>query len=256
MTRKWIRLFVAALAVMLVATACGGDDEDDTEATDTPAPTEQAADGDLATFCTAIIDAEAQVIAVSNGEEVDPTAALDEAAASAPEDIQAQVQSVVDQAREAIETQDSSVFESDDFRALDEEIDQYVLANCGLEEVDVAGSEYQFSGVPDSVPAGQVAFNFTNDGEELHEMILARINDPDNTVEDILDMPEDEQEGAVTTVEFLFALPGESDAQAVDLQAGEYAIVCFSPVGTTGPETQGDGPPHVAKGMYDQFTVE
>ena len=255
MTHNWIRLFVAALAVMLVATACGGDDEDDTEATDTPAPTEQAADGDLTTFCSAIIDAEAQVIALSQGEEADPTAALEEAEATAPEDIATQVQSVVAQAREAIEKKDDSVFESEEFRTLDEEIDQYVFANCGLENMEVTASEYAFSGAPDSIPAGEIGINFTNGGEESHELILARINDPSKTVEDILDMPEKEQESAVTVISFLFAQPGESDAQAFELEPGEYAMVCFVSVGTT-PEKDGTGPPHVAKGMYGQFTVE
>jgi len=86
-------------------------------------------------------------------------------------------------------------------------------------------------------------------------MILARINDPSNTVEDILAMPEKEAEKSVTTIDFLFANPGESDAQAVELEPGEYAIVCFIPVGTT-PDQDGEGPPHVMKGMYAQFTVE
>ena len=48
-----------------------------------------------------------------------------------------------------------------------------------------------------------------------------------------------------------FAPPGEGGSTLAELSAGDYAMICFIPVG--GGE---DGPPHFTQGMIHEFTVE
>ena len=152
-------------------------------------------------------------------------------------------------------TQDDSIFEDPEFTAADETVDLYVIDNCEVESFDVAAVEYAFEGLPETVPAGNVGFNFTNEGEELHEMILVRFKDPEANIEELIELPQKEAEKQIENVGFSFANPGESDAQTFQLDAGTYGVVCFVPTGTT-PDKEGDGPPHTFQGMAAQFSVE
>ena len=256
MKQTWFRLFVVALALALVAGACGGDDEGD-EAGDTPEDeTTTEASVDLTAFCDAVIQAEAAVIAASQGDtSVDPNPALDEAQSTAPEEISGEVTTLVEGSRTALEEQSDDIFEDPEFTAADETVDQYVIENCDVEAFDVAGVEYAFEGVPETVPAGNVAFNFSNEGEELHEMIIARFKDPEANIDELIPLPEKKAQEQIETSGFLFANPGESDGQTFQLEPGTYGVVCFVSTGTT-PEKEGDGPPHAFKGMTAQFTVE
>jgi len=257
MKHTWFRLFAVAVALALVATACGGDDDGEDSGGTPEEGTTEVASGDLETFCAAVVEAEALVIAASEGDDsADPSAALDETEATAPEELTEDITTLVEGARTALETQDDSIFEDPEFSAADDQVDQYVLENCGNENYDVAGVEYAFEGVPETVAAGNVGFTFSNDGEELHEFILARLNDPSQNVEDILKLPEKEAEKSITSVGFLFAEPGGSDAQTFQLEPGTYGVVCFVSVGTTSPDKRGEGPPHALEGMFAQFTVE
>ena len=81
-------------------------------------------------------------------------------------------------------------------------------------------------------------------------------------------------DGVTESVDELFALPEEevdgqdhrrsmprslSRAAATRVHGtsqtpGNYAVVCFVPVGSVG-ETEGDGPPHFTEGMVHEFTV-
>jgi uncharacterized cupredoxin-like copper-binding protein len=253
---RWFRLFAVALALALIATACGGDDEDN-DASETPEEetTTEVAEVD-SSFCDAIIEAEAAVIAASQGDPTaDPTAALDEAEANAPEEISAEVSTLVEGSRTALEEQDDSIFEDPEFSAADETVDQYVIDSCEVESFDVAAVEYAFEGLPETVPAGNVGLTLTNEGEELHEMILVRFKDPEANIEELIELPQKEAEKQIENVGFSFANPGESDAQTFQLDAGTYGVVCFVSTGTT-PDKEGDGPPHAFQGMAAQFTVE
>ena len=256
MKNGWFRLFAVALALALIATACGGDD-DDTDASDTPEDeTTTEASVDATAFCEAIVEAESQVIAASQGSsDGDPIAALEEAQTTAPDELTEQIATLVEGSTTALEEKDQSFFQDPEFRTADEEVDQYVLDNCDVERVDVTAAEYSFTGIPSSVPSGLVGFNLTNEGEEIHQLILARLNDPSQTVEELLQLPEKEAEKAITNVGDMFALSGQSDVQTFELEPGTYGVVCFIPVGSTA-EAEGDGPPHALQGMFAQFTVE
>jgi plastocyanin len=140
--------------------------------------------------------------------------------------------------------------------------------------VEVTGVDYAFEGLPDTVEAG-TTFSFTNEGEELHEMVAFLIPEEEDRSIDELVQLEDEELGEVFGGEpmpefVLMAEPGEDgtmvfppDGEATVTEPGRYGVVCFIPVGMTempegeqeGPP-EGDGPPHAFEGMTGEFTVE
>lgn len=132
------------------------------------------------------------------------------------------------------------------------------------EVVQVTAVDYAFQGVDDTYAAGQYGFEFRNDGDELHEMVVFRIDEEEQRpVEELLQLPQEEAQGLVEQVTGSFACPGEEAPRAVaaDLtEPGRYAMVCFVPTGFTAevedPATLEDAEPHFAQGMYTEFTVE
>jgi hypothetical protein len=100
--------------------------------------------------------------------------------------------------------------------------------------VTVTGVDYAFEGVPTSVPAG-TSFGFTNEGAELHELVLVRKNEGvTESFEEILALPEEEGFAKVTVLGGVVAGPGESARAPVAVSdVGEYLMICFIPQGTT-----------------------
>jgi plastocyanin len=157
-----------------------------------------------------------------------------------------------------------------------------VLAACaesGAEPVsgtiNVIGQDYSFEGVPE-VAASGAEFTFTNNSEvEVHEMVLVKVADLETrTIEELLELSEEESETLVEFQGHLMALPGEegsnpegSGSSITVTEPGRYAIVCFIPQGAD-PEVVaeamagggeghiGDGTPHALLGMVAEFQVE
>ena len=170
--RWWSGLAVVA-ALSLVAAACG-DDDDDAATDDTPAASEESEDqagsgsgsteaaadgaGDSAAFCQARVDLEAEF----GAEEPDVAAVtgiLEDFAAAAPADLAGNVTALSG----ALATAAESGGDPAQDPAFDENlapIDEYVLGECAYETVDVTASEYEFDGIPATVPAGTVAFSY------------------------------------------------------------------------------------------------
>jgi plastocyanin len=143
--------------------------------------------------------------------------------------------------------------------------------------IAVTGEDYSFEGVPDVVASG-AELTFTNgSGGEAHEMVVLKIADLETrTVEELLQLPEDESDTLVEFQGILFALPGEAgtepgaEATSITVTApGRYALVCFIPQGadpaavveamqgaTDGPPDLGSGTPHALLGMFAEFQVE
>ena len=130
--------------------------------------------------------------------------------------------------------------------------------------------------MPAEIPAGPVIFSLENVGDQVHELMVMRINDDVTlSVEEILALPEEESQTMATPAAFAFAFPGAVDFVTVDLAPGRYVALCFLPEGATpevvmqleelgvdGPEDTipADsglelGPPHFTKGMVHEFTV-
>lgn len=240
-----MRMAALSAAMVLAAAACSS------------GPSEE-----VSAFCDTFVE----VLAAFGGEP-DPTAIgglLDELDSTAPDALTDDVGTLTTAARSVLETGDFALFESEEFVAADEAVDGYMVDECGFETIEVTAIDYGFENVPESMDAGTVAVEFTNDGTEAHELAVMRINDGvTESLDELLALPEEEVGSKVTFVGGDFAMPGGSATTFLDLDPGQYAFICFVPVGAT-PENlpaleSGEfegGPPHFTQGMVAQFTVE
>lgn len=108
--------------------------------------------------------------------------------------------------------------------------------------------DFGFEG-PGQVPAGSTVFRLSNQGKELHHLVVARI-DQGRTYDSLLAALK--QVGPPPAWMHLVGGPnaispaGEANA-TVNLTEGHYAILCFIP--------SADGVPHMAKGMISPLEV-
>jgi hypothetical protein len=266
--RRWL---VGGASLVLAATMVGCGSDDDSGDTASGA-TSAAAEADPAEFCEAAVEAEStigmgppvdfetatpeeiQAALEEFGTQVEPQlAAVDD---SAPEEISDDVTTLTGKIREVLETGDDTIFEQPEYTEADDAIDEYMLAECGYEQLEATGVDYEYEGIPDSVQGGVVAITFTNDGDEMHEIGLARVNDDVTMpIEELLALPEEQIFSMIEFKGAAFAAPGESDTTFMRLEPGRYGAACFIPQGTK-HDTEGSGPPHVALGMFAEFTVE
>lgn len=144
------------------------------------------------------------------------------------------------------------------------------------ETLTITGVDYGFDGFPESVAVG-TTLEFTNASDvEYHEMVIMKLaDDEERSVEELLELPDEEAQTAMAFVGVATAAPGEDGevvAGDLTLEApGRYVATCFIPVGADpdvvaeafggeeepdGPPDLGDGPPHVASGMVAEFVVE
>src|ERR671919_847128 len=135
----------------------------------------------------------------------DPAPLLDAAEAEVPEDIAADLDVIATAARAALEKQDTSGFETDEFTSSDRALDDYVGDNCETQKASVTAADYAFENVPEALTAGRVTFDFSNGGAELHEMLLMRIEEEGLSVDQLLSMPEKKAMKKITFVRALFA---------------------------------------------------
>lgn len=174
----------------------------------------------------------------------------------APEELFDELDAGIGALRQLGETGDfEAVFSDPEVEQALEDLHDYDLENCNWKTVEVTGEDFAFEGVPSELDAGVTSFEFTNAGQESHEMIVFRVNDGvTESVEQLLELPEEEAMGMVTMTAATFAEPGEDSYDVAELTPGTYAMVCFIPGGTVG-ETEGTGPPHFVSGMQHEFTV-
>jgi hypothetical protein len=250
---RWVAL-AAVLSVGLAA--CGDDGDADGDTSEAAGATTTTAETGLGTEpCEAYVRLASAVFAVPEGP--DAGSFIEE---NVLPELQALSDAEADEIAEPVETMLGIATESvedparfDDPAAEDAffEVGGAVHEGCGFDTADVTAVDYGFEGVPESVPAGTVSFSLTNDGTEDHEMVLFRKADGETRpIEELLALDEAEAEEAMTFTTVGFASPGATGYVATDLEAGQYAMVCFIPVG--GAE---DGPPHFTEGMVSEFEV-
>lgn len=255
---KILRVGALCVVVLLTASACGGGDDGGDAAAPTAAGEETHSESHEE-FCTAVVSAETQVLAAASGG--DPSGVEDLLATvedTTPPELEEQVGVVTATVREALEARDDRAFESEEFSQNEEEVDVWVADNCGYERVDVAAVDYAFEGVPETIAPGTVTFEFSNEGNEMHEMLMVRYKDPSTTIEDLMKLSDQEAQKAIDFLGASFGPPGTTDVENKELTPGKYALLCFVPVGSTSEKAarKADGPPHVARGMSAEFTVE
>jgi hypothetical protein len=270
----------AVLTLSLLGAACGGDDDEDA-ATDAPATTAGetsdgtaaagAAGGDTGEFCDAALaletapsppfsdegpEAEAAAIAGWAGETIQPLAA--EAVATAPAELEEALATMSGAVDAMAVDGDTAAFDSPEFAAADAEAHAWEMDNCGWASQEVTTVDYAFEGLPDEMPAGPTSFEMTNEGAELHEVIIVRRNEgTTQPLEELLALPEEEVGSLITEAGATGPVAaGESVYTVADLTPGDYVVVCFVPTGMTafdGPPP--DGMPHAMAGMTAEFTV-
>lgn len=132
----------------------------------------------------------------------------------------------------------------------------FAAEECADESLTVVAKDYEFEGMPTEVDAGEYGLMLDNQGTEWHEIIVMRKNDGVTaSAQELLAMPEEEAMTMASQVGAAFAAPGKTSGTVVDLTPGDYVAVCFIPVGTTGLDVEGEGPPHFMEGMVAEFTV-
>jgi hypothetical protein len=261
------------LALTCALAACGDDDDagSDAEAavtttttgpaavtstTGAPASGAPAGDAprDVAAFCEAEIAAERAFLSE------DPTAigpAFEALEAAAPADVADPVSRLLTSAEEG----------GPEFDAAYAEVIDFMKDRCGFNELEVTGGDYEFEGLPPTVPAGPAIVTFDNVGSELHQLLVLRMDD--DATEDaatLASMPEEDVIASGEQMGASFAFPGQRGFGTMDLTPGRYVAFCFIPVGTTpemvesggpgGPPSSGPHPPsHASAGMVVEFEV-
>jgi hypothetical protein len=244
---------VAVVTLALIGAACGGDD-DDTAADNTAAnaadettETTAAASGETAAFCDARIGLEQAF----NAEQPDVQAVdglLEDMQAAAPADLATRVEGLSTVLTTAAES-GADPTEDPAFAENVQPIDEFALGECGYDEVDVTAVDYSFEGLPATLDAGTVGFKLTNEGAEPHVIVVFKINDGDSTtLEQLLELPEDQVMQHASFAAAASAGPGSWGASFAELEPGRYAAFCPIPMG-------GDGPPHFMQGMSAEFEV-
>ncbi len=280
MHRQWLTKSLAFAAILgLLAAGCGDDDEASDDTGEDSATTADAASSgadpepDLAAYCDAELALE-----LAGPPDVDfDTASPEEMSAAlstyasgtiqplaedlvavVPDEVAAEVDTLRGAVEEMASTGDPSIWESPEVSAAGETLHQFDLDNCGWNTQQVTATEYSYNGIPAELPAGVTSFELSNEGDELHELLLLRKNDGVTaSAEDLLALPEEEAMAQVTELgEAAFAPPGDHEYTVLDLEPGNYIAVCFIPVGATsedGPPPE--GPPHAMHGMVVEFSV-
>ncbi|MCI0790628.1 MAG: hypothetical protein J4O02_02565 [Chloroflexi bacterium] len=123
------------------------------------------------------------------------------------------------------------------------------------EDATVTLNDFAFVGVPATLPAGVSTLKIVNAGQEDHEMTLLRLDGVTmkQAVERLM-TPQDQRPPGPRPFEFAGGfqaiLPGQSGWSILDLEPGEYGLVCFVPSAANGFA------PHFALGMFGSFTVK
>jgi hypothetical protein len=187
--------------------------------------------------------------------------ALSGAESTAPPEIAADVQSIAGIIRSAAQNNQDPT-ENPTFEQNLAVIDQYRYNSCGYQQIQVTGTEYEFQGLPRTLPAGKVAIQFTDNGAELHELQVFRVKGKDS-VKKIVGLSEKEQRKKGEEVGGTFAAQGQTSYAFVDMtKPGRYGVVCHLPVGSTSEEAieeageAHDAKSHAQEGMYATITVE
>jgi hypothetical protein len=126
---------------------------------------------------------------------------------------------------------------------------------------NVFAQKFRFHGMPATIPSGNLQINFSNKESFpiTHEMIVKAMPEG-KTAQDIINSAKVPgcEGGAECEAQYLAfgeiagVDTGATLSNVFDLSPGNYFFACWE----TGTQSGGtNGPPHLAKGMFFQFTV-
>ncbi|HSP02135.1 MAG TPA: hypothetical protein VLR27_01450 [Acidimicrobiales bacterium] len=258
------RAIAAFVALALVITACGDDDDEVTEGDtsaetdDTTAETEDTAETDDTTASGEGEQAAGDGEFCSAYQELlagDPTPdAIREVAGIAPDGAVEPLETLA----AGFEDDPEGFFDTEEFGAAFSEVGSVANKECADEVIAVTAIDYGYEGIDAELSVGVYGVDFSNEGDEFHEMIVLRKgDDTTESFEDILALDEEAAMALVQEIGATFAPPGGESGGLFDMsEPGEYAAICFIPVGSTpDAEAESEGPPHFTQGMIAEFTV-
>jgi predicted small secreted protein len=267
--KRLLTCLITVGAASLLLAACAEDDEgagaDDVESSGTVEPSTTAAADPAATseFCDAVLAGD-QLF--SSSDQPDPAeweTIVESLRASTPQGVSDQIDFVISETDRMFQGAAEGTGPSEQYLQALDEVHEWMAGNCGWTTVEATARDFEFTGLPATVDAGDVVLALTNDGEEVHEMTVVRINDGvTDSVDDLLAMPEGEVSTKVTLAGSAFAMPGTTGFSAASLEPGRYLVICSIPEGTT-PETlaavqSGEsegGTSHAMLGMHAELAV-
>ncbi|HEU4528577.1 MAG TPA: hypothetical protein VFT80_11690 [Actinomycetota bacterium] len=129
-----------------------------------------------------------------------------------------------------------------------------VATACGGDEgetVDVTLQEFAIAADPTSVGAGEVTFDTTNDGpDDPHELVVFRSDLAPDALPTQENGAVDESGEGVELIDEIEEFPvGETQSMTLDLEAGNYVLVCNI-------YDEDEDEAHYQEGMRLAFTVE
>ncbi len=238
----------------------------------TSPPTSAADSGDVVAFCEALVDVEASFAAdLEIAGRVVPeearVAALEEwnttlrrqlrvVQDSTPAQVSHEVDALSRLVYAALTYGSLTAAQEEEVATVDDALDGYQLAECGNERVEATGVDYAYVGLPATVPPGVVAITFTNQGDEPHEIFVARLDDGVTmSAGQVMALPEEQAWSMFAPVGRSLAMPGDSETTFIRMAPGRYGVACLVPQGSTTPDGEGGGPPHHTLGMVTEFSV-
>lgn len=202
--------------------------------------------GDLAAFCAARQEANSAETKAENRAVIQKV--YDAAPAAAVPAITA--------IRDGFAKKGQRFFETDAGADALAELDAFVYESCPGNAVAATAIDYEFEGIPATLPAGAAKFKLTNNAPaENHELAVLKLNEKGagTDPEAFLALPQKKAGKLVdySSSTFMFAPPGQSGYGLATLTPGEYVYACFVPEGG-----KKNGKVHALLGMYGSFTVQ
>ena len=157
---------------------------------------------------------------------------------------------------------DTEVFPAEPAPSAD--ADEVVVSVTEEQAGDITVYSLSESTATDLAGVGSYAVTFRNQGEEMHELAVARIDeDETRTVPELLQAAEGGEDPSTFSTDIAAgsACPGEETRIGVPIdRPGRYVLLCRFPVGSEPGLTQAeldalDAPPHAAQGMVTEVAV-
>lgn len=242
---------VVLMILAVVVAACGNGGDDSAAACDAFVAVDQA--------FTIDEDADAGI------------AALERLAAAVPQEVATDVEPAIALLKEDPE----AALESPEVAIAEAALDVYALDHCDGDRVDVTTVDYAFDGAPSQLDAGRVIFTFTNHAtREFHEALILRKHE--GVTASALDLLTVDEGSSVSQLMVAFEQlslvgatllePAGGDSQdvfAVDLEPGDYILVCALPLDSPqyleayfAGEELSAVPSHFEAGMVTEFAVK